>query len=257
MQISTVTTQTMSNKEIASLTGKQLSHVNRDIAKMMAEILDLDDPKMDDLDFKGFSCSLDNRGYVSDITLDYDLTTCLLTGYDAKARMAVVKRWQELENAAPKELSRLEILTMAIESEQKVIALEAKIEEDSSKVSFVEDYVEHGNSKCFRDVAAMIGVKQGYFTKVLMNKSIVYKKGGEYKAYSEFAKYFDVKTGINNYVDDSGQTQQKEYTQLRINSAGIVYFAKRFGNPELKEAAEPPIVHPRHKSALSVVGGVA
>ena len=250
MSLSKVTTQTMTTRQIAEYTGKRHSDVKRDFINTCKAI------EIDVSKFAHTYTDTQNRGQV-EYSLNKELTLTLVSGYDIKIRHAIISRWQELENAAPKELSRLEILTMAIESEQKVIALEAKIEADSSKVAFVQDYVEHGNSKCFRDVAAMIGVKQGYFTKVLMNKSIVYKKGGEYKAYSEFAKYFDVKTGINNYVDDSGQTQQKEYTQLRINSAGIVYFAKRFGNPELKEAAEPPIVHPRHKSALSVVGGVA
>ena len=251
MELSTATTQTMTTRDIAELTGKEHKHVLRDAKNLFSAL------KIDSVGYaQNWTHPQNGLTYV-EYALCKELTLTLVSGYDHATRYEIIKRWQELENAEPKELSRLEILTMAIESEQKVIALEAKIEEDSSKVSFVEDYVEHGNSKCFRDVAAMIGVKQGYFTKVLMNKSIVYKKGGEYKAYSEFAKYFDVKTGINNYVDDSGQTQQKEYTQLRINSAGIVYFAKRFGNPELKEAAEPPIVHPRHKSALSVVGGVA
>ena len=247
MSLSTITTQTMSSKEIAEYTKKTHSNVMRDIRVMLEAIFDVDFHASDVNYLLNQYVKFDNcpqTGRISCYYLDKELTMSLITGYNAKIRHAMVLRWQELESAKPAELSRLDILTMAIETEKENLQLKAKIEVDADKVSFVEDYVEHGNSKCFRDVAAILGVKQSYFTSVLQTKNIVYKKGGEYKAYSDFAKYFEVKAGINNYVDDSGKTQQKAYSQLRINSAGIVYLASRFGNPELKQAAQPPIVHP-------------
>ena len=40
---------------------------------------------------------------------------------------AVIDRWQELETQLPRELSRLEILQIALQAEQEKIALECKV----------------------------------------------------------------------------------------------------------------------------------
>ena len=89
----------MSSKEIADLTGKQHAHVIRDIKVMFSQIYsaNIDDPNLDHADCKGVSVEKDNRGYVANIHLDKDHTLTLLTGYDAGARIKVVRRWQELE----------------------------------------------------------------------------------------------------------------------------------------------------------------
>ena len=81
----------MSSREIAELTGKELSHVHRDIKSMMDELLK-DDPKMDYPDLER-----DSRGYIIAIHLNRELTDTLLTGYSIPARNKVIKRWHELE----------------------------------------------------------------------------------------------------------------------------------------------------------------
>jgi phage regulator Rha-like protein len=49
-QLSAITEKTMSSLEIAELTGKQVSHIHRDIKEMCKQ---LDYPDMDDIDIKG------------------------------------------------------------------------------------------------------------------------------------------------------------------------------------------------------------
>lgn len=82
--------RTMSSREIADLTGKQHFHVKRDIEKMLADLEE--DPSI-------YGCTyLDgqNRNQ-TEYQLDREHTDCLLTGYSAAMRMAVIKRWHELE----------------------------------------------------------------------------------------------------------------------------------------------------------------
>lgn len=90
----------MSSKEIAELTGKAHPHVLRDIRAMLAQIYDIpDDPSLDYLDIHGVSVERDpHTKRQSRIDLDKDHTLTLLTGYDAKARLRVMRRWQELES---------------------------------------------------------------------------------------------------------------------------------------------------------------
>lgn len=82
--------RTMSSREIAELTGKRHDHVMRDIRNMLTD-LGITDPIFGGsyLDSTGRSLPCFN--------LDREHTDCLLTGYSASMRMAVIKRWRELE----------------------------------------------------------------------------------------------------------------------------------------------------------------
>ena len=99
----------MSSIEISQLTGKQHSHVIRDIKKMLLS-LDLVNPNMDAVDFKGFSFEhREDNGQVAIVNLNQELTITLISGYNVKLRHAIVKRWIELEKqVAQVKASRLD-----------------------------------------------------------------------------------------------------------------------------------------------------
>ncbi|MFO3662458.1 Rha family transcriptional regulator [Pseudomonas amygdali] len=80
----------MSSLEIAELTGKQHKHVLTDIRIMLDELGE---------GSAGFSADYKDQGgrTYPCFNLDRHHTECLLTGYSAKMRMAVIKRWHELE----------------------------------------------------------------------------------------------------------------------------------------------------------------
>lgn len=84
----------MSSKEIAELTGKQHSHVMRDIRSMVERFLA--DP---DLDWHCESTTYkDAQGKQREMFhLDRNTTMALVTGYDPVPRMRIIQRWQELE----------------------------------------------------------------------------------------------------------------------------------------------------------------
>src|SRR5699024_8939116 len=114
---------TMSSREIASITGKQHSHVMRDIRSMLQS---LSAPSS-----FGLSEYTDSTGRKLPLyNLPKRETLILVSGYNIKMRAAIIDRWQELEamREKPQQLSRLEILQMALESEKENerLKLEAK-----------------------------------------------------------------------------------------------------------------------------------
>lgn len=122
-EIAVRTGKTMSSLEIAELTGKEHRNVMRDIRTMLESL------NLGALSFE--QSYLDGQGKIQPcFHLPHDETICLLTGYDAKARMAVIKRWQELE-AAPSlaipdfsnPAAAARAWADAFESEQKALAL--------------------------------------------------------------------------------------------------------------------------------------
>lgn len=100
--LSTITnnqTLTMSSREISEYTGKNHSHVFRDISKM------LDDLNEDRQGYIQVWIHPQNKQSYEEYVLDRDHTDCLLTGYSAKARMSVIKRWKELERDSYEKIS--------------------------------------------------------------------------------------------------------------------------------------------------------
>lgn len=127
MQIATMAaTATMSSREVAELTGKELSHIHRDIRTMLDELGAVHDPELDHV-----REDKDARGYTACFHLTKSLSMTLVSGYSIKLRKAIIDRWQELEaqQAKPAELSRMDILKLAMESEQARIQAEAERDE--------------------------------------------------------------------------------------------------------------------------------
>ena len=94
--IPTINPVTMTSREIAELTGKNHADVMRDIRIMVDQLT-----KAEMLSCANSTtyAGKDGRQYPQ-YELDKDTCLTLLLGYDAVARMKVVKRWQELEAAA-------------------------------------------------------------------------------------------------------------------------------------------------------------
>lgn len=82
--------RTMSSREIAKLTGKAHKNVLADIRSMLDEL---------GLSWADFSAQYkDGTGRALPcFNLNRELTDTLLTGYSAKMRLAVIRRWHELE----------------------------------------------------------------------------------------------------------------------------------------------------------------
>ena len=121
---------TMTSREIAELTGKRHDHVLRDIDGILKTL----SPDLG----KGFksttykdSTGKENRMF----ELDRDSSYCLVAGYDANARMRIIKRWQELEAQAIKSLSPAEFL---LQQAQMLVEIERKSKEHDDRIKRIE-----------------------------------------------------------------------------------------------------------------------
>lgn len=182
--------KTMSTRIIADLTEKRHDHVKRDVENMLGQ-LGLDIPK-----FGGIYFDTQNRQQ-TEYLLDEELTMTLVTGYNIVLRNRVIKRWKELEN---RELSKMEILQMALESEQQKLVLQQQLEIQAPKVAFVDKYVAGNGNKTFRQVAKLLQIKEYKLREFLESNRIMYKLNGEWTAYQNHvdAKRFHVKTDVSD-----------------------------------------------------------
>lgn len=120
---------TMTSREIAELTGKAHSNVMRDIRAMMDALEQ--DSNLNSV-CKTTTYTAATGQMYQQYELDKDTCLTLLLGYDAVARMKVVKRWQELEAAntpAPFSMSRMDIIKLAMEAEEARLLAESQRDE--------------------------------------------------------------------------------------------------------------------------------
>jgi phage regulator Rha-like protein len=124
-------------------------------------------------------------------------------------KLALVKAFFEMAKklqapAAPAELSRLQILELAMAAEREVLELKQAREIDAPKVAYVEQFVARDDRISFRALAGNLDVPETEMRKLLIDKHWIYceteqrwsnSKGkledrNRYSAYSEKKSYF-------------------------------------------------------------------
>jgi phage antirepressor YoqD-like protein len=169
----TMSRQVMSSREIADLTGKAHKHVLVDIRSMLAEL---------EIDSAEFSAQYkDGTGRsLPCFNLDRELTDTLLTGYSAKMRLAVVRRWRELEEqAAPRiPANYAEALQLAADQARENSRLLGVIELQAPKVAAIRRLAAAEGAICITDAAKQLGVPPSKLFDWLQANRWIYRRGG-------------------------------------------------------------------------------
>lgn len=218
---------TMSSREIAELTGKRHDHVLRDVENMLQE-LGQTSPH-----FWGELPDSYNRPQRVAF-LSKDLSITLVAGYSVQMRHAIVCRWQELEAAQakpPAQLSRMEILELAMQAEQGRIEAEKKLALAAPKVAFVDKYVQATGLFTFREVAKLLKANEARFREFLIDSKVMYYLGKKLTAYKnhEDAGRFAVKTDTAKNGHD--------YRQTFFTPKGVHWVAGQWAKHQEREVA--------------------
>lgn len=165
---------TMTSREIADLTGSSHDNVLKTVRRLVAEgVIRANETPYE---------SPQNGQTYSAFALSFRDTMVVVSGYSAELRAKIIDRWQELEMAAspvPAELSRLQVLELAMQSERERLALTEQLAAAAPAVEFVERYVDSTGLKGFRQVAKLLRVKEPEFREFLIDEKILYRLGGE------------------------------------------------------------------------------
>jgi phage regulator Rha-like protein len=152
----------MTSREIADLTSKRHRDVLRDIDKLVESLsADLR------LGFKPStykdSSGKENRQF----DLDRDSSICLVSGYDANARMRIIKRWQELEaKAGTLPRSFADALQLAADQQRRIENQQAEIEAAHPKIAFHDQVVSSETLMDFAQAFSLLQRRTGqHFTR--------------------------------------------------------------------------------------------
>ena len=242
---------TMSSREIADLTGKRHDHVLRDMRAMLVGLYgdesvksgmpDKDlfevfcdrmgwgiaSPKLGNERIQGVAVSRDSRGFIAEISLDYNHSMTLVAGYEVKLRKTIIDRWQHLESLAapPVPQTFAQALRLAADQAEQIEAQQAQIEAQRPAVEFVDRFVEAKSAKGFREVAKILGVREREFIADLADRKIIFKQGSNWLPMAEHqhAGYFEVK---------AGEANGHAFHQTRFTPEGIAWIAKRYSDKQ-------------------------
>lgn len=210
---------TMSSRDIATLTNKQHGHVCRDIETMLEQLGEA---------VEGYihiwTHPQNNQQY-REYRLDREHTECLVAGYSAPLRMAIIRRLRELEERAvaiPQTLP--EALRMAADMAEQNARLNHKVQQDAPKVAFVEQYVEAGGAKSLRETAKILNMPEKAMIDVLLRDKVLFRQSGNLlpHALRQREGLFTVKTGTSDFGH--------AYTQTRVTPRGVEWIAQRYAS---------------------------
>lgn len=126
----------MSSREIAELTAKEHKSVLADIRNMLSGLGKTAAAKV---------AGPNNSSRTIEVfNLPKRETLILVSGYNFKMRAAIIDCWQELDAKeakpapSPANMTRLQLIEMAMQAEQERLALECKLAEQAPKVEALE-----------------------------------------------------------------------------------------------------------------------
>lgn len=206
--------RTMSSREIADLTDSGHDNVLKTIRALVARgvVSGNETPYVHP----------QNGQTYSEFLLSYRDTMVVVSGYSVELRARIIDRWQELEAqvAKPVELSRMDILQLAMESEKARLLAVEQLAIAAPKAAFVDQYVEAAGSMSFRQVAKLLNANERQFRQMLLDKGVMYYLGGVLTPYSQHqeAGRFEVKTGTS-------ETNGHAFSQARFTAKGVQWVA--------------------------------
>lgn len=153
---------TMSTLEIAELTGKRHDNVVRD-TKLMLEQLN-----GGVLKFEAAYYDAQNKPRPM-YNLDKEHTLCLVSGYNVQLRMAIIKRWNELEQQAKQGLQLPNFTDPIAACEawmvqyKKSTELEGIVLREAPKVEFYDSFVDAKELLTMEEAAKQLGMGRNKF----------------------------------------------------------------------------------------------
>lgn len=218
--VPTPTVQTMSSKEIADMTGKEHYNVLADIRNMFEQL------QIDSTEFSGQYKDSTGRTLPC-FNLNKDLSICLVSGYNVQLRMAIIKRWNELEAqaqqqfAVPTTFSQALLLAAQLEEQKEQLALQVAqqqqvIEVTQPKADVYDVIANRDNTYTIRDTAKLLKMRPKDLTDWLLANGWIYgKTSATYKPFAAHDRNH-LKLVASNYG-----------TQVRVTGKGLVWLARK------------------------------
>ena len=146
-------------------------------------------------------------------------------------KIEFIEAFNKMETAMkslnPANLSKLEILQMAIESENKAIALETEVKALKPKADFADRVIDTDSKVDIGQAAKLLKLPFGRntFFKLLREKGIFFKNRNEPKQEYIERGYFE----LRQHLVPTDHHGDLSVTKILVNQTGLYWLSKQFG----------------------------
>lgn len=213
-------TKTMTSREIAAVVEKRHDNVKRTI-EMLASKGAISSPQTED--FKNIN-NVAGTEYLVCKRDSYVIVAQLSPEFTAR----LVDRWQELEAQqapAPRELTRMDLLKMAMEAEQERLLLAAKVEEMQPTVAAYDRLTDATNTVTMTDAAKQLKIKPSQLVEWMVAHKWIYKLGGA-KSWMAYQDRIDSGFMMHKTTTVERDGKTSIYSQARVTAKGLATISK-------------------------------
>lgn len=135
---------------------------------------------------------------------------------------ALVDRWAELENQKPAELSRMDLIKLALAAEEENIALKQHVAVLEPKAEALETIADTTNTYCLRECAKTIGIKESELIKLLIDKKWIYRDSD--RKLQPHAQYVLNKVFTNRtspVITNQNDGRERVFLHMRVTAFGL------------------------------------
>jgi len=214
------------SRSIATITGKNHSHVIRDIRSLLEETKD--DPDLDHV-----KVITDTRGYTSEIRLTADLALALVSGYSGQMRLAMIRAIRQLEpKALPSAVVSLDkfvalatLTSELVETREQltdqIITLEDQNYLDQHKVAFHDKMVNSTGLLSIAELAKMLGIGKNRLLAMMRKDKILMSGGKNHN--QPYQKYIDYGwLTLKFSMTENKNKKFKSKPQTMITGKGVI-----------------------------------
>lgn len=184
--------QVMSSKELLEL----INQVRQGMGEPLLRLNSFNAKIEDELDGENYTKNVvQNFNNTESVVFDLTLEQCMLIGMreSKSVRRHVLQKLKEMESAQPKELSRMDLIQLALAAEQENQALKQHVSVLAPKAQALDTIANTSQTYCLRECAKTIGIKESDLIDLLLLKKWVYrepssnpKKKGKLQPYAQY-----------------------------------------------------------------------
>lgn len=241
---------TMTSKEVATLTGKDLGNVHRDIRAMVGALVGAVEgngmdwkmtkdgmlPFLNHEQIQGLTIDWDYRGYAEQFHLPKRLALILVSGYSITMRAAIVDRWQQLEGAAgvPVGLNLRDpgqLLLAAAQLAELVQEQQAQLTAQAPRVAFAEAVGAAEDDQKVYVVAKVLGQGPIKFRAWLKQIGFLMPSGMPYQHHIDAGRARVIEVPFK----DPATGSQRLRPEVRITGRGLTFLQQKLakaGTPQ-------------------------
>lgn len=224
----------MTSQEIADLVESRHDSVKRTIERLANQGIIVQPPLVDEPGTDAMGRPRTTQVYVFTGEQGKRDSIIVVAQLSPEFTARLVDRWQELEAKQgqpalnPANLSRLQLIEMAMQAEQERLALETKVEEMAPKVAVHDRIADAEGSITIREAANTLRFPERKFVQWLLMNDWCYRRAG----HKSLLAYADkVKAGYlylkQTPIQDVHTGEERLSEQVRITPLGLTALARR------------------------------